>query len=205
MTNSKIIYTKAKVANLGIQTDNRGLALAWNFIQNSICSVKLASIVFKDKYILDLQGCGGFFTSYKFVNVLCLPMTMIDPEKNVLKFKDDDEAATFIHECCHFIHVVRNGGRYSQKDIPDLDQIGKIVFTGNIPPKMRYFLEREAWQLSLNLDKVFHMNLKEAIDRSNCENMLIVSKNAGINKMTIEECRKNIGTFHIEDFTYDKL
>lgn len=205
MTNSKVIYTKARIATLGIDTDNRGLALAWNFIREKICASKLASIVFKDKHILNLQGCGGFFTEHKFVNVLVLPLEYVDPERNVITFHDYDEAATLIHECCHFIHVVSNGGRYTQKDIPDIDKLGKITFTGRIDQKLRYFVEREAWNLSLNLEKVFHMGIKTAIDRINSENMLIVSRNAGIHHMTIEECRNQIGTHGIEEFKYDKL
>ena len=46
MRDKRIIYTKAKIAMLDIDTDNKGMMVAWNFIRGKIVASKFLSIVF---------------------------------------------------------------------------------------------------------------------------------------------------------------
>ena len=70
MRDNRIIYTKAKIAMLDIDTDNKSMMVAWNFIRGKIVASKFFSIVFQDQAVLDDRGIGGFFTTKEFVNIL---------------------------------------------------------------------------------------------------------------------------------------
>lgn len=183
MIDNRIVYTRLKVAKLQIDTENRGLQIAWNFIRDKITISRLASIVFQDKEVLDDSGIGGFFTTKSFVNILYLSKEYLRDGK--LHFKDDKSAAVFLHECSHYLHLVSNQGRYSQKD-------DKVVITlppasMKITPQSRYYTEREAWNLSLNLDKIFRIGLTSMIDRINARNMLILERRSGLRKLDQKE------------------
>jgi hypothetical protein len=197
MIDNRTIFTRIQVAKLEMVTDNSGLQIAWNFIRGKITGAKFASVVFQDQKILDRTGIGGFFTTKSFVNILYLSKDYLSDGK--IKFKNDDAAAVFLHECCHYLHLVSNQGRYSQKD----DEIVTSLPPANptkVNPKSRYYAEREAWFLSLNMNKVFRLNLLDEINRINTRNMLIVEKSNGQRKITMDEVEKIERTMTIDQF-----
>ena len=200
MIDDRIIYPRAKVANLETDTERAGLRIAWNFIRSKISSSKFASIVFQDQDVLDGRGIGGFFTSIKYVNILYLSKDYLRDGK--IRFKDDESAAVFLHECSHYLHLVSNHGRFSQKD----DAIASALppVSRKADPKIRYYVEREAWSISLNLDRVFRLGLIEEINRINSHNMLIVERSLGMRNFKVEEIKKlekslTIDQFHWKD------
>ena len=195
MFDNREIYTRAKLANLKITTDNPGLRIAWEFIKGKITSSKLASVIFQEKEVLERRGIGGFFTTESFVNILYLSKEYLD--NGSIHFKDEKSAAVFLHECSHYLHLVSNCGRYSQKD----DEIASALPPASalkITPKTRYYVEREAWALSLNLDRVFRLGMKDLINKVNTHNMLNVEMSLGQRKF--EEKENEEPTMSIEQF-----
>ena len=173
MIDNRTIFTRIQVAKLEMVTDNNGLQIAWNFIRGKITGAKFASVVFQEQKILDRSGIGGFFT-------------------------DDDAAAVFLHECCHYLHLVSNQGRYSQKD----DEVVTTLPPSSmkITPKSRYYSEREAWLLSLNLNKIFRLGLLDSINKINAHNMLLVEKSLGQRKITMDEVKEIETSMTIDQF-----
>ena len=200
MRDNRIIYTRAKIATLDIESENRGMVIAWNYIRGKIMSTKLASIIFQDQEVLDNRGIGGFFTIQKFVNILYLSKEYLKNGKIFLK--DDKAAATLLHECSHFIHFACSGGKYTQP-LAEEFSIGAASFTSKTP-KERYFEEREAWHMSNSFNRVFHIGIQEEIDRINTRNMLIMSEKCGITKMKREELM-SIESLPIEKFNFRDL
>jgi hypothetical protein len=73
-----------------------------------------------------------------------------------------------------------------------------------ITPQSRYYAEREAWNLSLNLDKIFRIGLTSMIDRINARNMLILERRSGLRKLDQKELDSletsmTIDQFHWKD------
>ena len=196
MIDNRTIFTRIQVAKLEMATDNNGLQIAWNFIRGKITGAKFASVVFQDQKILDRTGIGGLFTTKSFVNILYLSKDYLSDGK--IKFKNDDAAAVFLHECCHYLHLVSNQGRYSQKD----DEVVTTLPPSSmkITPKSRYYSEREAWQLSLNLNKIFRLGLLDSINKINAHNMLLVEKSLGQRKITMDEVKKIETPMTIDQF-----
>lgn len=196
MIDNRTIFTRIQVSKLEMVTDNSGLQIAWNFIRGKITGAKFASVVFQDQKILDRSGIGGFFTTKSFVNILYLSKDYLRDGK--IKFKDDDAAAVFLHECCHYLHLVSNQGRYSQKD----DEVVTTLPPSSmkITPKSRYYSEREAWLLSLNLNKIFRLGLLDPINKINAHNMLLVEKSLGQRKITMDEVKKIETSMTIDQF-----
>ena len=202
MKDNRIILTRIQVAKLELAEENKKFSIAWNFIRGKITSAKYASIVFQDQEVLDRRGIGGFFTTQKFVNILYLSKSYYDAQRNVLKFESDHDVAIFIHECSHYIHFACNGGKYTQKDLP-------IIETLKLPKLpcdniTRYFVEREAWQRSLSMNRCFRLGLEAEINKTNAHNMLYVEKQVGLRKITNEEVTALEGTMTIGDFRYEK-
>ena len=196
MIDNRTIFTRIKVAKLELDSENRGLQIAWNFIRGKITSAKFASVVFQDQEVLDNSGIGGFFTTKSFVNILYLSKDYLRDGK--IKFNDDEAVATFLHECSHYLHLVSNHGRYSQKD----DEVVKTLPLSSmkITPKSRYYTEREAWAISLGLDKIFRLGLTDSINKINARNMLLVEKSLGMRKITMDEIEKIETTMTIDHF-----
>lgn len=197
MIDNREIFSRIKVAKLDIDSDKPGYRIAWNFIRGKITGSKFASIIFQDQEVLDRVGIGGFYTNRSFVNILYLSKDYLKNGK--IWFKDDESAAVFLHECSHYIHLVSNQGRYSQKD----DEVVTNLPPANpnkVDPKTRYYAEREAWFLSLNMNKVFRLNLIDEINRINTRNMLIVEKSNGQRKITMDEVEKIERTMTIDQF-----
>jgi len=202
MKDNRIILTRIQVAKLELTEENKKFSIAWNFIRGKITSAKYASIVFQDQEVLDRRGIGGFFTTQKFVNILYLSKNYYDTQRNVLKFESDHDVAIFLHECSHYIHFACNGGKYTQKDLP-------IIETLKLPKLpcdniTRYFVEREAWQMSLSMNRCFRLGLEAEINKTNAHNMLYVEKQVGLRKITKEEVTALEGTMTIGDFRYEK-
>lgn len=202
MKDNRIILTRIQVAKLELAEENKKFSIAWNFIRGKITSAKYASIVFQDQEVLDRRGIGGFFTTQKFVNILYLSKNYYDAQRNVLKFESDHDVAVFLHECSHYIHFACNGGKYTQKDLP-------IIETLKLPKLpcdniTRYFVEREAWQMSLSMNRSFRLGLETEINKTNAHNMLYVEKQVGLRKITNEEVTALEGTMTIGDFRYEK-
>ena len=197
MIDNREIFSRIKVAKLDIDSDNPSYRIAWNFIRGKITGSKFASIVFQDQEVLDKAGIGGFYTNRSFVNILYLSKDYLKNGK--IWFKDDESAAVFLHECSHYIHLVSNQGRYSQKD----DEIVTSLPPANptkVNPKSRYYAEREAWFLSLNMNKVFRLNLLDEINRINAHNMLLVEKSNGQRKITMDEVENLETSMTIDQF-----
>ena len=196
MIDNRTVFTRIQVAKLEIDTDNSGLKLAWNFIRGKITSAKFASIVFQDQEVLDRSGIGGFFTERSFVNILYLSKDYLCDGK--IAFKEDEAASVFLHECCHYLHLVSNRGHYSQKD----DEVVTTLPPSSmkITPKSRYYSEREAWQLSLNLNKIFRLGLLDQINKTNAHNMLLVEMSLGQRKITMDEVKKIESSMTIDQF-----
>ena len=202
MRDNRIILTRIQVAKLELAEKNKKFSIAWNFIRGKITSAKYASIVFQDQEVLDRRGIGGFFTTQKFVNILYLSKNYYDSAKNELKFDSDHEVAVFLHECSHYIHFACNGGKYTQKDL-------SIIETLKLPKLpcdniTRYFVEREAWQMSLSMNRCFRLGLEAEINKTNAHNMLYVEKQVGLRKITNEEVIALEGTMTISDFRYER-
>lgn len=198
MHDNRIILPKIQVAKLEVETENQGLKLAWNFIRGKITASKFASIVFQEQKELDLRGIGGFFTTQSFVNILYLSNKYYDQNKRCLKFDSDRDAAVFLHECSHYIHIASNMGKWTQKD----DELVKDMKPARIPitPDVQYYAEREAWQLSLNMDKIFRIGITAEINKINAHNMLLVEKMQGLRKIDIDEVEKIEGSMTIDQF-----
>ena len=197
MRDDREIFSRIKVAKLDIDSDKPGYRIAWNFIRGKITASKLASIIFQDQKVLDKSGIGGFYTNKSFVNILYLSKDYLKNGK--IWFKNDESAAVFLHECSHYLHIVSNQGRYGQKD----DEVVRTLPPASpmkITQKSRYYAEREAWFLSLNLNKAFRLNLTDEINRVNAHNMLIVEKAAGKRNITMEEIEKLEGDMTIDQF-----
>lgn len=180
MRDNRIIYTSKKIAGLEIESENRGMVIAWNYIRGKITSTKFASIVFQDQDVLDRRGIGGYFTVKSFVNILYLSKEYLKNGK--LYLEDDKDAAVFLHECSHFLHLACSGGKYTQPLAEEM-KLRDAKF-GSPSDRDRYFVEREAWHLSNSLNRVFHIGIQEEIDRVNTRNMLIVSARCGVSKMS---------------------
>jgi hypothetical protein len=69
-----------------------------------------------------------------------------------------------------------------------------------ITPKSRYYSEREAWQLSLNLNKIFRLGMLDQINKINTHNMLLVEKSLGQRKITMDEVKKIETSMTIDQF-----
>ena len=197
MIDNRTIFTRIQVAKLEMETDNNGLQIAWNFIRGKITASKLASIIFQDQQVLDKSGIGGFFTNQSFVNILYLSKDYLKNGK--IWFRDDESAAVFLHECSHYIHLVSNQGRYSQKDDEVVATLPPASPT-KVNPKSRYYAEREAWFLSLNMNKVFRLNLIDEINRINTRNMLCVERMNGLRKITMEDVENLERSMTIDQF-----
>lgn len=197
MFDNREIYTRARVAKLSIDTDNPGLRIAWEFIKGKITSSKLASIIFQEKKELERRGVGGFFTSKSFVNILYLSKEYLS--NGSIHFEDEKSAAIFLHECSHYLHLVSNCGRYSQKD----DEIASTLPPASvvkITPKTRYYVEREAWALSLNIDRIFRLGMRDQINKINTHNMLNVERSLGKRKNESEDDKDDERTMTIDQF-----
>lgn len=200
MRDNRIIYTRAKIAGLEIESENRGMVIAWNYIRGKITGTKFASIVFQDQDVLDRQGIGGYFTIKSFVNILYLSKEYLQNGK--ISIKNDKAAAVFLHECSHFLHLACSGGKFTQP-LAEERKLGAARF-GSSSIQDRYFVEREAWHLSNSLNRVFHIRIQEEIDRVNTRNMLIVSAKCGVSKMSKIEMLTT-DPLPIENFNFKDL
>lgn len=202
MHDNRIILTKAQIANLDVDSTETSMKIAWNYIRGKVIASRYSAIVFQEQSVLDKRGIGGFFTSRKFVNVLYLSDKYYDRESRVLKFESDRDRAVFLHECSHFIHICSNFGKYTQKDL----EIIKTLKAPKLPldNTQRYFTEREAWQISLNINRCFRIGLEAEINTVNAHNMLNVERSMGFRKMTKEEVTAIEKTMTISDFRYEK-
>lgn len=201
MRDNRIIYTKAKIAMLDIDTNNKGMMVAWNFIRGKIVASKFFSIVFQDQSILDDRGIGGFFTTKEFVNILYISKDYLRDGK--LHFSSNRAMAVFLHEASHFLHFISNMGKYTSQLAKDLNiPTAQICSRSN---KERYFEEREAWHLSNQMNCMFHIGIQEEIDLANTKNMLFMSRQNGICKKSVNEINALTDAMKIEDFDFKTL
>jgi hypothetical protein len=69
-----------------------------------------------------------------------------------------------------------------------------------ITPDVQYYAEREAWHLSLNMDKIFRIGITAEINKINAHNMLLVEKMQGLRNIDMDEVEKIEGSMTIDQF-----
>lgn len=200
MFDDRIVYPKIKVSKLELDNENRGLKIALMFIRGKIVSSRLASLVFQEEKVLNRSGIGGFFTTRSFVNILYLNKAYLRDGK--LRFRNDEDAAVFLHECSHYLHIVSNQGKYTQRDDEFVTKLPPASI--KITPESRYYAEREAWTLSLSIDRLFRIGLEDAINKINAKNMLAVEATLGLRRLKKGEVEELQDKLTISDFHFKR-
>lgn len=155
-------YSGRNLASLELATNDDGLIRFWHFCRNIMLDRKNAAVVFKPNF---KAGLGGMEVEYSNCNFVVLPMDFL--ESGVVTFKDDEAAAVFIHELCHYLHFANNCGRY----LAPHQKHGQVAGDYNRNITERFLIELEAWFLSRNYKQWFKIK-NEAIDSTNVKNMI---------------------------------
>lgn len=99
------------------------------------------------------EGVGGFFTNRLYLDSINLGKE-VQFKNNVIKFKNDQEFAIFVHEACHFLHLSRDEGQFicppMQGESMDLERLQS-------EPKIRRWAEYEAGYRALLMDRAYKM------------------------------------------------
>lgn len=135
----------------------------FNYVMDVLNEQPLACLIIRDKIP---KNIGGYFSAYNCVNRLVLPQTNLKYNKNkkTLKIK---EFSIFLHECCHFLHLVKDNGTYlSNTTIKPKDK--NETFDKS---ELKY-LEYEAGYRSCILNNIYNLCPKKDVLKCNLSNML---------------------------------
>lgn len=174
----------------------------WDYVRRFMSNQFQAKIIFGEKQ----ENVGGYFTSdaVKF-DCICVPMDSAEvhieyngstPIGGSIKFNDDEAFATFLHEVSHYMHFVRDNGKYTA---PCLEDKAPAIFTNEsgFSSNMIGDLEYEAGYRSLITNRMF--NLFPEGDRTVLENNLlnmshyvIITNRQELNDMSEKEVLKRI-------------
>lgn len=120
---SEFTYSEDTIMNVELIDDSpysKYRKRFFNMIKTTFANLPCCELVFGIKK----EGIGGFFGKEKYIPNITLPADCAECTETSIKFNSDDEFATFIHEASHFLHIVKDRGRFmapTLKDCPPVE------------------------------------------------------------------------------------
>lgn len=102
-----------------------------------------------------LENAGGYFTNSKMLPRIVLPEDTAECTEKSIKFKNDDCFGIFVHECSHYLHIIKDYGVYKA---PSLMERKPVVITDNSFLKSEtVHIEYEAGYRSLIMNRMYEL------------------------------------------------
>lgn len=180
-----ILYTEECIPNIKLIDDSKyslNRKKWWNVLIKFMSKQLYANIEFGEK----LENIDGYFrTDIVRYDSICVPEDSADCtiEKDSagniiggsIKFKSDDDFATFIHEASHYMHFIKDNGRFTAPHLIDHEPARYSVEKGFKENSDIIDLEYEAGYRALITARFYEMfSIK---DRTVLENNLINMSN----------------------------
>jgi hypothetical protein len=177
-----ITFSGSKLQELEISKDSvPGLTSFWQFVRGLMSRRKNAALTFKSNMS---QSIGGNVSLISNCNIVVLKQTILLDGK--LHFEKFEDAVSFIHELCHWIHFNYLDCKYSSGN----PLAGKKADIHSKSFDQLFHIELEAWNLSRKFGKLYHFSteLLAEIDQGNSKNMYYVLKENGrVDSAFVEE------------------
>lgn len=122
-----------------------------------------------------IENVGGYFTNGKYVPRIVLPadIATYDEQNDTIQFADEKAFCVFVHEACHFIHLMLDDGRFTAKSLRDKEHSSlnniKTYLDRNVVRDDEY----EAGWRSLVYNNLYDLQAKDTIFELNRNNMMI--------------------------------
>lgn len=152
------------------------------------------------------EGVGGYFTKSGFIPRIVMPHDIATYDETFIKFNDDEQFAIFVHEASHFLHFIRDNGKYTA---PSLQSKGFANYKEGIGFSNNKIidLEYEAGYRALVNSKLYEMFADDdrTVLESNLTNMtnyLTIENKKDIRKPYLDADGR-IDTSKFEDYKKD--
>lgn len=156
MENSKnIIKICHSFTDYKLISDNPGQQKYWDELmkelENNIFSVLCFNMPMETNTAAYFTNTTGFRNTF---DCICCPenIAIIDLQNKTVKFNSEHDFAVFVHETCHWKHLVRDKGICTAKGLN-----GKIYTSKDTDPVHRRDIEYEAGWRAIVLDNLYHL------------------------------------------------
>lgn len=178
-------YNEITINNVELLDDSEyaaGRKEFFNYVKHVLSEQLLGVLMFERK----LEDVGGYFTPEGFVAQIVLPDDCAECTETTVKFKDEQQFAIFVHEASHFLHIIKDNGRYiadSLKELPAATYKQGQGFVGNKIINLEYEAGYRSLYYSL-LYNMFPENDRTILDcnLTNMANYLTIENRAELKK-----------------------
>ena len=156
---------------------NPGRCEFFHMVMTRLSEQQFSALVFGRK----IENAGGYFRTDKLVTRIVLPedVAIYDENNHTVHFVDDKQFGVFVHEACHFLHLVVDKGRFVAKPLRALppSKFAEASNTKDAHKKQKIINEGrrndeyEAGWRSLLYESQYKMDLHDMCMELNTKNM----------------------------------